>query len=152
MANNRRTPKAIKEARGTLDKRWAAENEMDGKLVQSLPVPQHYDNSRQELWLKYTSILADNGILSEMDSELLIMLVDSIAMYQEHFNQIKKEGSVIYDHKDKPIVNPAFEVMNKALTNALRIGQLFGITPFSRAKINVHKKNDLPKDDLFAAI
>lgn len=151
MSGKARMPKALKEARGTLDMRYAVENEMDGGKVSQLPAPEHYDTARQKLWNKYTSILAENGILSEMDSEMLVMLVDSVDTYNTARKVFLEEIKEIKGELAKNAML-SYKIMNESLDRAYRLGQLFGITPFARAKINVPKKETQTTDELFKEI
>jgi phage terminase small subunit len=47
----------------------------------------------------------------------------------------EKEGVVIVNRFGERVVSPWYDVRSKALKQATQMGQLFGITPSARAKI-----------------
>jgi P27 family predicted phage terminase small subunit len=143
-----RQPKAVKERKGTLDKRWSAENEMEVATTKELAAPSSYDKRKQELWHKYTGALSDNGILSEMDYEILVMLCDAVAMYEECYKLLQKKG-LTYETEHGIRYRPEYKIMKDSQETALKLGLKFGITPAGRAMIDVQPKKKNVADDLF---
>ena len=144
----KKLPKAIKEKRGTLDARYCVENEMEVGIVTELSAPGEYDERKKQLWTKYTAVLAENGILSEIDYEAIVMLCNAIALYEQMYKFIQKHGATV-ETKQGSRIRAEYKVMQDSAETALKIGVRFGITPSGRASIDVKPRKKDAGDDLF---
>lgn len=141
----KKTPTAIKEIQGTLEKSRVLDNEMQVDLVSELPeAPNLLSTLGAEEWYKITSQLFNLNMLHNIDLNLILSYCNEMALYIECETMLREKGRVdIFKNTNGDIIRsqakPEVKMKNDSLANALKIANLFGISPVARANISVPK-------------
>tara|TARA_R110000824_G_scaffold256377_1_gene445432 strand:+ start:58 stop:534 length:477 start_codon:yes stop_codon:yes gene_type:complete len=141
----KKTPTAIKEMQGTLEKSRVLDNEMQVDLVSELPeAPNLLSTLGAEEWYKITSQLFNLNMLHNIDLNLILSYCNEMALYIECETMLREKGRVdIFKNTNGDIIRsqakPEVKMKNDSLANALKIANLFGISPVARANISVPK-------------
>ena len=144
----KKTPTAIKEMQGTLEKSRVLDNEMQVDLVSELPeAPNLLSTLGAEEWYKITSQLFNLNMLHNIDLNLILSYCNEMALYIECETMLREKGRVdIFKNTNGDIIRsqakPEVKMKNDSLANALKIANLFGISPVARANISVPKINN----------
>jgi len=77
----------------------------------------------------------NNNLLAGADLGLVAGYCNELGLYKAACAMTEKEGVVIVNRFGDQVVNPWYGVRSGALKQATQMGQLFGITPSARAKI-----------------
>lgn len=87
------------------------------------------------------------GILYEDELPLVLMMAMEFDTYCTACNDIKENGSYVtrYDDTGNPcgnVINPAYQIRNKAFNNFNIINSQFGLSPIDRQKIKFESDNE----------
>tara|TARA_R100001244_G_C5098618_1_gene118248 strand:- start:79 stop:555 length:477 start_codon:yes stop_codon:yes gene_type:complete len=138
----KKTPTAIKEMQGTLEKSRVLDNEMQVDLVSELPeAPILLSTIGVAEWYKITSQLYNLKMLHNIDLRLIESYCNEIALYIECETMLRESGRVdVFKNTNGDIIRsqakPQVKMKNDALSNAIKLGSLFGISPVARANIS----------------
>jgi phage terminase small subunit len=69
-------------------------------------------------------------------------------LYKKACEINNQEGEVVINRFGERVVSPWYDVRSKALKQATQMGQLFGITPSARAKIETGNVKPVSKLEL----
>jgi P27 family predicted phage terminase small subunit len=138
MRGRPKKPTEIKKLEGNNDKRWLVENEMKVLPMDELPeAPKTFNAATVKIWDTVCRELKRNGLLASCDLELLHGYCILLNQFVDANNMVKKEGLVTVSRHGEQVVNPWYRVQCESLKQATQIGQLFGVTPSARSRINV---------------
>jgi P27 family predicted phage terminase small subunit len=130
-------PTEIKKLKGTLDKRYVLENEMQVIAMDQIPpAPENLSAGARELWTVTCTELKRNNILTGVDLSLIEAYCAELQTYKDAAAELQKNGAVVPAPSGYPVVSPWQSIKNQSLKNAVDIGKLFGITPAARTKIS----------------
>jgi len=71
--------------------------------------------------------------------EAVAAYCQNMGLYIDLYKEVAKDGPVITNRYGEKIINPSFKAAMSAHSEALRIGQMLGITASARGKINLLK-------------
>ena len=138
MRGRPKLPTEIKKLQGTEDKRWMVENEMKVLPMDEIPeAPKTFNAGTKKIWDSVCIELKRNGLLASCDLELLRGYCILLNQFADANKMVEKEGLVTVSRHGEQVVNPWYRVQCESLKQATQIGQLFGITPSARSRINV---------------
>jgi P27 family predicted phage terminase small subunit len=90
----------------------------------------------------------NNNLLAGADLGLVAGYCNELGLYKSACEMTEKEGVVIVNRFGDQCVNPWYSVRSAALKQATQMGQLFGITPSARAKIETGNVKPINKLEL----
>ena len=128
-------PAAIKRLAGNVGRHKINQNEPTPELILPLAPADLTDTGRQK-WDELALLLYNQGVLTEMDLELLTLFCHEYETYTEARKLIKAFGGfVVKTDKGNPIQNPYVSIANQSKTNMMKILLEFGMSPASRQKV-----------------
>lgn len=142
-------PTALKILEGNPGKRPLNENEPEPQV--RIPVcPDCLDLPAQQEWARITPLLAELGLLSEIDRTALAGYCDAYGRWYVAQKNLRLRGLVV--KKDgKTYMNPFVRVAQDAMKEAMRHLVEFGMTPSSRSRIAIFQPRS-PQDDMEALL
>jgi P27 family predicted phage terminase small subunit len=141
MRGNKPLPTAIKELRGTLEKSRILTNEMKVTINNDIPqAPEDLNIEAKKIWNSVCHELKNNGILANVDLELVEAYCAELSQYKEAVRQIKKTSPLIKSPSGYAMVSPWQTIRKQSLKAAMDLGQLFGVTPSARTRIGHNVK------------
>lgn len=135
-------PKVINDLKGDTHKRrrHKAEPEPPNDRPE---FPEHLDGIAKQEWASVTDQLDKMGLLSTADASALEMYAAAYSRYRHAEEMVRKYGEVIISPVNKyPMISPYSTVMNKNLETCRRFLTEFGLTPASRSRCAIQKKDD----------
>ena len=105
------------------------------------------DEARKE-WQRLSKELAELGLLTGLDRNLLAAYCQAHALWVEAVSSIARYGTMVKSPNGYPMQSPYVAVANKQVDIMVRIAAEFGMTPSSRTRIRV---GDKPPEDPFEA-
>jgi P27 family predicted phage terminase small subunit len=103
--------------------------------------PDDYPPNVQKIWTERCYDLKQSGYLTKAFMPTLRAYCDWWAIYFDAYSMVKTNGFVIPEEGSqgqiKNVVNPAFQVMDKAMKHIESINSKFGFTPLDIQKIPV---------------
>lgn len=117
------------------------------KKVPAIPLssdtpPKELTGSALDYWQEIAPLLLKRNLLTEADRKLFCTYCIELAKYFEYNQRIEEAGVVLELKNSKGKVvnymkNPHCDLADKSLKAATSIGTHFGLTPFSRGKLNI---------------
>jgi P27 family predicted phage terminase small subunit len=136
MKGRPRKPTDLKKIEGTFRADRNLEQPMLVELSVGVPQPPaHLNKLGYEYWDITCKELLNNNLLAGADLGLVAGYCNELGLYKAACEMTEKEGVVIANRFGDQCVNPWYSVRSAALKQATQMGQLFGITPSARAKI-----------------
>ena len=136
MKGRPRKPIDLKKIEGTFRADRNLEQPMLVELSVGVPQPPaHLNKLGYEYWDITCKELLNNNLLAGADLGLVAGYCNELGLYKAACEMTEKEGVVIGNRFGDQCVNPWYSVRSAALKQATQMGQLFGITPSARAKI-----------------
>jgi P27 family predicted phage terminase small subunit len=136
MKGRPRKPTDLKKIEGTFRADRNLEQPMLVELSVGVPQPPaHLNPLGFEYWDITCKELLNNNLLAGADLGLVAGYCNELGLYKSACEMTEKEGVVIVNRFGDQCVNPWYSVRSAALKQATQMGQLFGITPSARAKI-----------------
>lgn len=87
-------------------------------------------------WDEMSLLLFNQGVLTEMDVELLALYCREYESYMDALKNIKAFGGpVVRTDKGNPIQNPYLSIANQCKERMIKILLEFGMSPASRSKV-----------------
>lgn len=119
----------------------------ESKPADDYPAPEHLGPIAKECWQDSVQQLRTLGLLHAADRIALELYCGSYERYRQAEVRIKEEGAVIKSPNGYPQPSPAVIDLHKNLEACRRFQTQYGLTPASRAKINVVKKQgEIPQN------
>lgn len=145
MRGRKPEPTKMRLARGNPSRLPVNENEPAPIPLDSSDAPTDMTKAQQKVWLKIVPLLKVNGVLSQTDIASIRRYCELTVTYNDCLKSCNKAG-VTQEQETRygirTLINPAFNAMNKAATQLLRLEQEFGLTPASRTKVRADKTQD----------
>ena len=136
MKGRPRIPTEIKVMKGTLSPSRELAAPMIVELSEGVPQPPAHLNALGfEYWDITCKELKNNNLLAGADLGLVAGYCNELGLYKKACEINNKEGEVVVNRFGERVVSPWYDVRSKALKQATQMGQLFGITPSARARI-----------------
>ena len=136
MKGRPRIPTEIKVMKGTLSPSRELLAPMIVELSEGVPQPPAHLNALGfEYWDITCKELKNNNLLAGADLGLVAGYCNELGLYKKACEINNKEGEVVVNRFGERVVSPWYDVRSKALKQATQMGQLFGITPSARARI-----------------
>lgn len=141
-------PTAIKKLQGNPGKRKLPENEpQPEKPDKPPPAPRHLCKVARKKWKKYSKELHKAGLLTVLDYDRLASYCVEHATYMKANAEIQEHGELIKAQSGFPMQTPWLPIRNKAEATMGKIAAEFGMSPSSRSRVTVAKKDE-KKDPL----
>ncbi len=145
----KRTPTAIREARGT-ERFRKDQRKHEPKASDAKPkCPTHLDRRAKAEWRAIVKIMEGQGTLSADFLRSLTLYCTAYSKYLEALDLVNKTGIVVYDEKGNARRNPAQVEFHKYHDQCYKWLTEFGLTPSAKARVMVEKKEE--KQDAWAA-
>jgi len=149
MKGRPRKPVDLKKIEGTFRADRNLEQPMLVELSAGVPQPPaHLNPLGFEYWDITCKELLNNNLLAGADLGLVAGYCNELGLYKSACEITEKEGVVIVNRFGDQVVNPWYNVRSAALKQATQMGQLFGITPSARAKIETGNVKPVSKLEL----
>ncbi len=135
-------PKIINDLKGDPGKR--RRNQKEPTPPSDRPTcPDHLDDVAKHKWTEVTEQLSLMGLLSSADADCIEMYCSAYSRYRKAEEMVRKFGEVIISPVNKyPMVSPYSTTMNKNLETCRKLQIEMGITPASRSRLAIDKKQD----------
>lgn len=116
---------------------------MISDLVQDMPAPDWFDEDKRGLWNAQVGLLVREGVLREVDSWALEMMVVAVAGARECAKQIQQDGWEILNtitggfeqRQPHPLIGP----MRAFQMDYLKWCNQFGLTPSARISLGIQE-------------
>jgi P27 family predicted phage terminase small subunit len=142
MRGRKPIPRAIHILRGNPGKRPLSPDEPQPAVTVRLRAPSWLDKEAKKEWRRLAPLLERLGVLTETDTGALTAYCEAWATWKGATQKIREFGLVIkHPTAGKlPVVSPYVKIADNALTQMRGLLVEFGMTPSSRARIHVPKK------------
>ena len=149
MKGRPRIPTEIKILKGTLSPSRELAAPMIVELSEGVPQPPpHLNALGLEYWDVTCRELKNNNLLTGVDLGLVAGYCNELGLYKKACEVTNIEGEVIVNRFGDKTVSPWYDVRSRALKQATQMGQLFGVTPSARGKIETGKSAPVSKLEL----
>jgi P27 family predicted phage terminase small subunit len=108
----------------------------------STTYPAWLSSAAKREWKRLTPELARMGLLTKLDRNILAGYCAAFAMWQETQEVLSKQGTVYVSPKGKLEIRPEMEVAKTIGEMMQRFAAELGLTPTSRARMNLPKENE----------
>jgi P27 family predicted phage terminase small subunit len=154
MRGRKPVPTALKIARGNPGQRRISDDEPQPSADFDLSVPEILadDPDARGEWETKAPLLHRLGLLSEIDLDALILYCATFSRWKQAERQLRKFGMIVTSKRNQyPIVSPYLNISTKAQTQCRAMLIEFGLTPVSRSRVHVPKKEtpDAQRDRFF---
>lgn len=140
-------PESIKIKEGTHRQDRALPDALEKyqKTVKVILPPAHLSGYAQEYFLKISSDMAENQILTNGDIHLIESLSIKLAIqrqaYEEMGSDLIKKMTNNKGMKYE-VINPLYDIINRQTADIVKICAQLGLSPESRTRIGVTKSKD----------
>ena len=86
-------------------------------------------------WLRVGPLLAERGLLTELDAGVFTVYCNSWTMYLAAFKEVKKHGAVLTSEKGTAYSSPHMNILSGMMKQMVAIACEFGLTPASRERL-----------------
>jgi P27 family predicted phage terminase small subunit len=149
MAGRPRKPVEIKKQQGTFQKCRELAAPMIVELSEGVPQPPAHLNALGfEYWDITCKELKNNHLLTGVDLGLVAGYCNELGLYKKACGMTEAEGEVVLNRFGDKVISPWYDVRSRALKQATQMGQLFGVTPSARGKIETGKSAPMSKLEL----
>ena len=133
----RPAPTVLKLIRGEKKKSRLNQNEPQPKL-EAPKCPVFLSSVAKKEWKRMVAELEPLGLLTKIDCAALAGYGDAYGRWADASKILQKTGLIIKIN-DYPVRNPALSIISQALKEMKGFLTEFGMTPSSRARVNVPK-------------
>jgi P27 family predicted phage terminase small subunit len=111
-------------------------------------MPGHLGEDAQKEWKRLVKELGAMRLLTSADSDALAMYCQTYERWVAASKKLAAEGMVTFTEKGYPVMSPYIAIVNQCIKTMQRLLTEFGMTPASRARIQVPEKKEAdPFDD-----
>lgn len=136
-------PTAIKMLEGNPGKRAINENEPKYDLNEKSEKPPVWLGTyAKKEWNRILPLLKRNGLFTDADYMTLCAYCQNADTWIRAEKEKRAQGIVTTTSNGCEIQHPAVGIANTAMTNMLKFGREFGLTPASRTGLNAEKFED----------
>ena len=140
MRGRKRKPTAVKQLAGNPGKHKLNKSEPEPELVLP-PAPADLTPLGRAKWDEMSLLLFNQGVMTEMDLEILHLFCGEYEMFVEVSKNMKAFGGpVVKTDKGNPIQNPYLSVANQCKERMIKILLEFGMSPASRSRVTTAPK------------
>lgn len=140
-------PTSLKKLQGNPGKRALPAGEPQPHVGERTPsVPAWLDDEAKAIWRRYARTLWEMRLLTEVDVEAFASLCEAMALYHTAVEKIQEEGAVQETKNGYTAQSGWMTVRNTALNDMQRLMKEFGMTPSSRAGLNLEPEQQ--EDDI----
>jgi P27 family predicted phage terminase small subunit len=141
-----RKPTAVKKLRGNPGKRKINKREPK-PMIGAPPMPAHLSKLAKHAWRRLVPILLSMKVLTIADGDALAGYCTAIEQWILASAAIGKYGLLVVELDESTSTgnlktNPAVRVRSDALRHMRSFESEFGLTPASRAKLEIHADSD----------
>jgi P27 family predicted phage terminase small subunit len=149
MKGRPRIPTEIKILKGTVERSRELLAPMVVELSEGVPQPPAHLNALGfEYWDVTCRELKNNHLLTGVDLGLVAGYCNELGLYKKACVITEQEGEVVLNRFGDKVISPWYDVRSRALKQATQMGQLFGVTPSARGKIETGKSAPASKLEL----
>ena len=141
-----RIPTALKVLRGNPGHQKLNKREPQPRRG-AVECPSDLDRRAKAEWKRIVPELAYMGLLTQADGRAIAGYCQAYSEWVEADLAIQAAGSLTYEAKQGIIPRPEVKIRHTAAMRMLRFAQEFGLTPSSRARIQVGSKQDEEPED-----
>lgn len=148
-----RKPTKLKAMQGTLQPCRVTPNEMETKILDSIPKPPaQFEGRAKQEWKTVTKSLWELGMLHLEDLPQLEAYCFNVGLMDKASKKINQEGVLgVYKNKgghEYVSKNKWISVYNEATDRIIKLAAQFGFSPASRTRISMPTKhnNDLDRE------
>lgn len=137
-SGRKKTPTAVKKARGTLRKDRAVD-EVEPPGGELPPKPDDLHTFASDEWDRLTPLAVEIGLVTKVDWLLWRMLFEQLSTYRKMNDALAVSGLVYDGGKDRVAwaAYPEVAIAKDAGAAVLRLATQFGLTPSSRSGLEV---------------
>lgn len=141
------SPTALLKLRGS----WRGETREGEPVppVVEVAAPSWLSDKAASHWPGICSMLAGLGLMAEVYSPALALMVDALADYIAHSEVAKVEPAVLTSPAGVAYINPIYTLKERAWDRVLKIVREFGMTPSAISGVK-SAKDEKPKTGLSA--
>ena len=133
-------PTALKLLRGNPGRRPLPKDEPRPAVRLPNP-PAHFTAAQRAHWFKVGRQLKALGVMTEVDGNMLGLLCEAMARWDEAVVAVQKYGMVIIHSKTQmPVRSPYLDILTESTAQTMRLLQEFGMGPSSRARVTAQPK------------
>lgn len=107
-----------------------------------LQCPPDLSQAAREEWDRLLRELPNVVKLANVDGTMLALLCESIVLWREAMDGIRKFGAVIKTPSGFPVQSPYMAIANQQAANIEKISAEFGLSPGSRNKLPIMRFHD----------
>ena len=145
MAGRRPKPTKLKLLQGTQRSDRVNRQEPNSKL--EIPsCPRHIQGESRREWKRITKELGAVGLVTRVDRAAIGAYCEAYGRWSEAVSKLHEKGLLVKAPSGYPILNPYLSIINSALDQMRKFLTEFGMTPRSRTRISVARKNEDKED------
>lgn len=140
-SGRRPTPTRLRVVRNNPGRRPL--NDKEPKPQTALPnLPAHLSDEAKEEWKRVGKLLADLGLVSELDRGALAGYCQAWGRWVAAEEALKQYGVVVNSPTGYPMQSPFLAIANKALEQMRGFLIEFGMTPSSRTRVRAEPRQE----------
>jgi P27 family predicted phage terminase small subunit len=145
-------PTVLKRLAGNPGKRTLNPNEPDPRRDDVAPSPpRHLSREAKREWRRVVPELHRLGLLTRIDTAALEAYCEAYATWVDATKRVREQGMVFNSPNGWPVQNPYLSIANQAAKEIHRWLVEFGMTPASRSRVSVERKDEKdPYEDLLS--
>lgn len=116
----------------------------DGTPAASLRCPGGLPDDAQAAWRRIAPLLAERGLLTELDVEAARDMCLCVARLREAEALVKKNGLLVEGARGSKVKNPAATLAREYRQDLYRWSSKFGLTPVDRAAFDMPELDNEP--------
>lgn len=145
MAGRRPKPTKLKLLQGTQRSDRINRQEPDPKP--EIPnCPAHIQGEARREWRRITKELGAVGLVTRVDRAAIAAYCEAYGRWTEAVSKLHEKGLLVKAPSGYPILNPYLSIINAALDQMRKFLTEFGMTPSSRTRIHIARKNEEEND------
>ncbi|MCC7423781.1 MAG: phage terminase small subunit P27 family [Planctomycetaceae bacterium] len=147
----RKTPAAVKKARGTFRKDRDAEVEFAppaGQKAEPPPKPEGLHDLASREWDRVTPLMISKGLLTPADWMAWTLGFAAYDTWLVASAQLAEHDLIVFTDKGFPCQNPLVAIAGKAWQSTLKWCREFGMTPSARSGLNIDSGKGAEVDPL----
>ncbi len=152
MAGRKPIPSRIIELRGGTEYTHRPLNKQEPKPKPEIPpCPRHLEKEARREWRRMARELDNVSLLTRLDKAVFAIYCSSWSTWKEASQKLASTGMVIKSPKNYPMINPYLSIQRSAESQMIKCLVEIGMSPSSRASLNVEKPKQKSKAELFMA-
>ena len=146
MRGRKPVPTHLKIIRGNPGKRPLNHHEPESAATLP-PCPAHLSADAKKEWKRVGKMLTEHGVMTELDTDALALYCSTYALWKDADGRVTKMG-IYYKQRSTGLIvqNPWFKPSMKLAERLQKLFVEFGITPSSRTRIKIAKKEQDDED------